>query len=740
MLLDTNFKGVQLTPEFIRSLLQRYSFGLTHIDIDKIVAHLLLEQEVTSSIDHTLSSLTRICNNLISEAAPDYQYLAGRLHRVTIYRKVYGEETSIPSLQEILTNGIASGLYAPLSPYTEAELTYLNQKLKHDRDTQITYAGWLSFETRYLLKSQAPDVLYETPQILYMLIAMYGFQHYTGPQRLDLVVRFYNAISLHKINLPTPILVNMRTGFAQFSSCILMEVGDSVDSQARTVEAVMRYSANGAGIGINIGGIRGVGSAVRSGRQVHQGYIPYAKLLESAIKGVSQGGARSGSITLFYPIWNLEIESLLVLKNNRGNEDNRVRHIDYGVQLSRLFYERFLQQQDISLFSTSEVPGLYEAFFRDQQEFERIYRAAEQNPQISKKTIPAVELFTLLSIERSQTGRIYIQNVDHCNDYSHFNDLAPTIKGSNLCMEVLLPTTAVKAQDDDYEIALCTLAAINLGVTRTEELPEICELIVRFLDDIIEHQYYPLVPAATSTRKRRSLGVGVTNLAYFLAKNQLKYDDPAAADLVHYTFEAMQYHLIAASSLLAEERGPCTGFGETTYSQGVMPVDNYKPEIDKHHSASLLLDWDSLRARVLKHGMRNSTLTAVMPCESSSIISNSTNGIEPPRSAVTSKQGKQSYFKFVVPEYDQLKKQYTFLWEMPSNAGYLRLCGIMQKFVDQSLSANTAYNPNNYPDRLLPLDQILADILLAYKLGLKTLYYQNTLDDVLETADCGCTL
>jgi ribonucleoside-diphosphate reductase alpha chain len=740
MLLDTNFKGIKVTQDFIRSLIHQYSFDLDQIDVDKIMDHLLLELELTSSIANILSTLTRICNNLISELTPDYQYLAGRLHMVTIYRKVYGEATIIPSLKTILDEGVASGIYAPLTTYSDAELNYLNQELKHDRDNKITYAGWLSFETRYLLKSQVRDELYETPQILYMLIAMYGFQHYTGQQRLELVVRFYNAISLHKVNLPTPILVNMRTRCSQFSSCVLMEVGDSISSQARTIEAVMQYSANSAGMGINIGGIRGVGSPVRSGRQVHQGYIPYIKLLESTIKGVSQGGVRSGSLTIFYPIWNLEVESLLVLKNNRGNEDNRVRHVDYGVQLSRLFYERFIQKQSISLFSTSEVPGLYEAFFRDQREFERIYKAAEQNPQIRKKTIPAVELFTLLSIERSQTGRIYIQNVDHCNDYSSFNEHAPSIKGSNLCMEILLPTTEVRAQDDDYEIALCTLAAINLGVTSTEEFPGICDILVRFLDEVVEHQYYPLTPAATSTHKRRSLGIGVTNLAYFLAKNHLKYEDPAAANLVHHTFEAIQYYLIEASSLLAEERGPCTGFSETTYSQGIMPIDNYKPEIDKHHSASLLLDWEALRARVLKYGMRNATLTAIMPCESSSIISNSTNGIEPPRSAVSSKQGKQSYFKFVVPEYIKLKKHYTFLWEMPSNEGYLRLCGIMQKFIDQSLSTNTSYNPNNYPKRLLPLDQIIADVLLAYKLGIKTLYYQNTLDDIMEPTDCGCTI
>lgn len=729
---------------FVENTLKPYSKDLSDIDWNKLIK--LLEIEINDhelKEDEVRQTIIRVLNNLITEDNSDYQYLAGRLFKDGIYQKVYLNNIPSPLYMHLL-KGVNKSLYAKHT-FSQEDLTFLDSIIDHDRDNNLTYAAWQQLSSKYLIQDRYNKTIFESPQMMYMLIAMYGFEHYPHHTRLQYIEKFYHAISLHKISLPTPILCSLRTPFLQGSSCVLIDVGDSIDSIANAVKNIMKYTSYKAGFGINIGEIRGIGSPIRGGISTHAGYIPYISLLQSAIKACSQGGIRNGAATVFYPIWNIEIESLITLKNNRGNEGNRVRHLDYAVQISRLFYKRLLEGQNISLFSSSEVPGLYENFFQDNLRFEKLYVEAENNPLIRRKSISAIDLFTLILTERAQTGRIYIQNVDHCNKYSTFNHKAPSIKGSNLCMEILLPTTPVSANDQDsYEMALCTLASLNLGTIEMEEIEDIADLTVRFLDEILEYQHYPIIHAEISTRARRSLGIGVTNFAYFLAKNHLSYNDKEARNLVHRTFERIQYYLLVASNKLAKEKGACERYSETTYADNVICLDNYKTMIDSFHTQDLLCDWDKLRANIKLHGVRHSTLTSLMPCEASSIVSNSTNGIEPPRGPVSVKQNKEGVIKCVVPEYKKLKQYYTFLWKGLSNTNYLILCGIMQKFIDQSISANTNYNPNVYPDRMISMKDMIKDLIFAYQLGIKTLYYHNTLDEIeIETIlvnDCGCKL
>ena len=522
----------------------------------------------------------------------------------------------------------------------------------------------------------------------------------------------------------------VRTPSRQFSSCVLIECGDSLDSINATTSAIVRYVSQRAGIGINAGRIRALGSPIRGGEAQHTGCIPFYKLFQTAVKCCSQGGVRGGAATLFYPLWHLEVESLLVLKNNRGVEDNRVRHMDYGVQINKTLYTRLIKGQDISLFSPSDVPGLYDAFFEDQDKFEALYTKYEQDPNIRSRQVPAAELFSLMMQERASTGRIYIQNVDHCNTHSPFDASVAPIRQSNLCMEIALPTKPLdNINDETGEIALCTLSAVNLGkVENVSDIEEPAELIVRALDALLDYQDYPVKAAENGSMRRRTLGVGVINYAYYLAKNGVRYSDDSALGLTHQTFEALQFYLLKASNKLAKEQGACPAFNETTYSQGILPIDTYKKDLDQICQEPLHLDWETLRTEITAHGLRNSTLTALMPSETSSQIANATNGIEPPRGLVSIKASKDGILKQVVPEIATLKDQYELLWQMPNNDGYLKLVAIMQKFVDQSISANTNYDPTRFDGQRVPMKTLLKDLLNAYKLGVKTLYYHNTRD------------
>jgi ribonucleoside-diphosphate reductase alpha chain len=669
--------------------------------------------------------------DLISEDSPDYQYLAARL-AIFHLRKIAFGQFNPPHLYEHVQRMTELQKYDPhlLLDYSREDFEEINDFVDHWRDMDFAYAAVKQLEGKYLLQNRVTKRIYESPQQLYVLVAMSLFAKYPAGRRLRYVKQFYDAVSRFKISLPTPIMSGVRTPTRQFSSCVLIECNDSLDSVNATTSAIVKYVSQRAGIGVNAGRIRALGSEIRKGEAQHTGCLPFYKMFQAAVKSCSQGGVRGGAATLFYPLWHLEAESLLVLKNNRGVEENRVRHLDYGVQINRTLYQRLIKGQSITLFSPSDVPGLYEAFFADQNEFERLYEQYEKDDSVRKRSLPAVELFSLMLQERASTGRIYIQNVDHCNTHSPFNPSLAPVRQSNLCMEILLPTAPLEdIKDENGEIALCTLSAFNLGALESdEELEELSDLIVRALDALLDYQDYPVPAARIATEKRRSLGVGVINFAYYLAKHGVRYSDGSANVLTHRTFEAIQYYMLKASVQLSRELGPCKAFSETTYAQGILPIDTYKKDVDSFCSEPLRFDWETLRADIKAHGLRNSTLTALMPSETSSQIANATNGIEPPRGVVSVKQSKDGILRQVVPESDRLKAQYELLWQMPGNDGYLQLVGLMQKFVDQSVSANTNYDPQHFADGKIPMQQLLKDLLLAYKYGVKTLYYHNTRD------------
>ncbi len=680
--------------------------------------------------------------DLISTEVPDYQYLAARLAIFHLRKKAFKSFTP-PPLFEHIKKFTALGVYDKdiLDKYTQEEIGVLDSYIDHWRDMKFSYAAVKQLEGKYLAQNRVTGEIYESPQLLYVLVGMCLFQEYEASVRMNIVKRFYDAVSLFKISLPTPIMAGVRTPTRQFSSCVLIEADDDLDSISAAAGAIVKYVSQRAGIGINGGKIRAIGSPIRGGEATHTGCIPFYKHFHTAVKSCSQGGVRGGAATLFYPLWHLEIESLLVLKNNTGTEENRIRHLDYGVQFNGLMYQRFLEGGDITLFSPHDAPDLYDAFFADQEEFKCLYEQYEQDNSIRKQTIKARDLFTKFMQERANTGRIYLQNVDHCNTHSAFDAKQAPIKQSNLCMEITLPTKPLySVQDENGEVALCTLSAINLGALDSlDEMEALTDIIVRSLDCLLDYQDYPIRAAELASKNRRTLGIGVTNLAYYLAKNGAKYSDGSGNQLIHKTFEALQYYSLKASNILAKELGACPLFSQTQYAKGIMPIDSYKKDIDVFADFPLQLDWDVLRQDIKSTGLRNSTLTALMPCESSSQISNSTNGIEPPRGFVSVKQSKDGILKQIVPEYDKLKNQYELLWDIKDNEGYLQLCGIMQKFVDQSISTNTHYDPSQFEGNRVPMKLFLMDLLKTYKYGIKTLYYHTTRDgggeDILEKED-----
>lgn len=705
--------------------------GLENVSVSQVElkSHIQFYEGIKTRDIH--ETIIKSAADLISETTPDYQYLAARL-AIFHLRKIAYNRFTPPHLYDHVKTLTDAGKYDQhiLADYSRAEFDELEEYLDHWRDMNLAYAAVEQMAGKYLVQDRVTKTVFESPQFLYMLVGMCLFAGYDKSDRLNYVKRFYDATSEFKISLPTPIMSGVRTPSRQFSSCVLIECGDSLDSINATTSAIVRYVSQRAGIGINAGRIRALGSPIRGGEAQHTGCIPFYKLFQTAVKCCSQGGVRGGAATLFYPLWHLEVESLLVLKNNRGVEDNRVRHMDYGVQLNKTMYTRLIKGQDISLFSPGDTPGLYDAFFEDQDKFEELYTKYENDPNVRSRQIPAADLFSLMMQERASTGRIYIQNVDHCNTHSPFDATVAPIRQSNLCMEIALPTKPLdNINDEEGEIALCTLSAVNLGkVNNVSDIEEPAELIVRALDALLDYQDYPVKAAQNGSMRRRTLGVGVINYAYYLAKNGVRYSDDSALGLTHQTFEALQFYLLKASNKLAKEQGACPAFNETTYSQGILPIDTYKADLDKICQEPLHLDWETLRGEITEHGLRNSTLTALMPSETSSQIANATNGIEPPRGLVSIKASKDGILKQVVPEIDKLKDQYELLWQMPNNDGYLKLVAIMQKFVDQSISANTNYDPVRYAGGRVPMKILLKDLLNAYKMGVKTLYYHNTRD------------
>ncbi|WP_296116700.1 class 1a ribonucleoside-diphosphate reductase subunit alpha [uncultured Neisseria sp.] len=719
--------------------------GLQNVSVSQVElkSHIQFYNGIRTDDIH--ETIIKAAADLISQDTPDYQYLAARLAIFHLRKIAYGEFEP-PHLYDHVKKLTEAGKYDRhiIEDYSREEFDELNAYINHSRDMTFSYAAVKQLEGKYLVQNRVTRQIYETPQFLYILVAMCLFSKYPKETRLDYVKRFYDAVSTFKVSLPTPIMSGVRTPTRQFSSCVLIECDDSLDSINATTSAIVKYVSQRAGIGINAGRIRGLGSEIRGGEAQHTGCIPFFKMFQAAVKSCSQGGVRGGAATLFYPLWHIEAESLLVLKNNRGVEDNRIRQLDYGVQINRLLYTRLIKGGNITLFSPNEVPGLYDAFFADQDEFERLYTQYEQDPNIRKRTLPATELFSTLMQERAGTGRIYIQNVDHCNTHSPFDPRVAPVHQSNLCMEIALPTKPLdNINDPNGEIALCTLSAFNLGaLNNLDELEELADLTVRALDALLDYQDYPVAAARTATMNRRTLGIGVINYAYYLAKNGVRYSDDSALGLTHRTFEAMQYYLLKASVNLAKEYGACPLFNQTVYSQGKLPIDTYKKDLDAVCNEPLHYDWESLRGDIVKYGLRNSTLTALMPSETSSQIANATNGIEPPRGLVSVKASKDGILKQVVPEFETLKDAYETLWQLPGNEGYLKLVGVMQKFVDQSISANTAYDPNKFEGSKVSMKQMLKDLLTAYKYGVKTLYYHNTRDGADDTQsdiqDDGC--
>ena len=673
--------------------------------------------------------LIRSANDLISLDTPNYQYVAARLLLFGLRKAVFGYH---PDKPPILYNHICKcvdhGMYDEelLTVYTEEEWEEIESYVDHDRDYLFTYAGLRQVCDKYLVQDRSTGYLFETPQQMYIMIAATLFSKYPKDTRLEYVRRYYEAISTHKINIPTPVMAGVRTPLRQFASCVLVDVDDTLDSIFSSDMAIGYYVAQRAGIGINAGRIRGINAKIRGGEVQHTGVVPFLKKFESTVRCCTQNGIRGGSATVHFPIWHQEIEDIIVLKNNKGTEDNRVRKLDYSIQLSKLFYERFIQDKEITLFSPHDVPDLYESFGTDR--FDELYCSYESNPDIPSKRVSAQGLILDLLKERAETGRLYLMNIDHCNSHSSFKD---KVNMSNLCQEITLPTDPINHIDSqDGEIALCILSAINVGKLRNlSEMENLCDLTVRALEELIDYQEYPVPAARRSTLARRSLGIGFIGLAHYFAKNGVKYDSQEAYDLTHKLTESFQYNLLRASNNIAKEKGACDAFHRTKYIDGILPIDTYKSEVDELVTVSYEYDWDSLRDDIAEWGLRHSTLSAQMPSESSSVVSNATNGIEPPRDYLSIKKSKKGPLKQIVPQFTTYKNNYTLLWDMPSNEGYINVTAIMQKFFDQAISGNWSYNPENYPDNEVPVSVMANDLLTTYKYGWKTSYYQNTYDN-----------
>jgi ribonucleoside-diphosphate reductase alpha chain len=717
------------------------------LDLDKM--HLMVEEackglagvsasqvEMTSGIQfysgistqEIQEILIRSASDLIDLDHPNYQFVAARLLLFSVRKQLYGRMKELPTLEQHIYQCVNHEVYDNdiFNKYSKEDIERADSYIDHGRDYLFTYAGLRQVVDKYLVQDRSGGGVYETPQFMYMMIALTIFAEYPKETRMSYVKRYYDAISKHKINIPTPIMAGVRTPLRQFASCVLVDVDDTLDSIFSSDMAIGRYVAQRAGIGINAGRIRGINSKIRGGEVQHTGVVPFLKKFESTVRCCTQNGIRGGSATVHFPIWHQEIEDILVLKNNKGTEDNRVRKLDYSIQLSKIFYERFIQDGQITLFSPHDVPGLYDSFGTDK--FDDLYVQYENNSSTPKKTIKAQDLILNLLKERAETGRIYIMNIDHCNSHSSYKD---QITMSNLCQEITEPTTPIHHIDDDgpQEIATCILSAINVGKVKSdEELEELCNLSVRSLEEIIDYQNYPVKAAENFTKRRRSLGIGYIGLAHYLAKLGFNYDSQGAWDAVHGLSESFQYYLLKASNQIAKEKGHCEYFGRTKYADGILPIDTYKKDVDQVSSVSLQHDWESLRASILEHGLRHSTLSAQMPSESSSITSNATNGIEPPRGYLSIKKSKKGPLKQIVPQYQTLKNNYTLLWDMHSNRGYINIVAVMQKFFDQAISGNWSYNPENYADNEVPVSVMAQDMLTCFKLGHKTAYYQNTYD------------
>jgi ribonucleoside-diphosphate reductase alpha chain len=724
---------VPLDIEKIHEMVEHACEDITGVSASEVEMNSGLQFHDGISTQEIQQILIKSAADLISLEKPNYQYVAARLLLFSLRKQLNRKLWDHPHIYEQVQKGIKLGVYDKdlLKWYDKRDFDRMEQWIVHERDYEFTYAGLRQVIDKYLVQDRSTGAVYETPQFMYMLIAATVFHNYPKSTRLTYIKKYYRAISKHLINIPTPVMAGVRTPLKQYASCVLVDSDDTLPSIFSSDMAIGRYVAQRAGIGINAGRIRGINSRIRGGEVQHTGIIPFLKKFEATVKCCTQNGVRGGSATVHFPIWHQEIEDILVLKNNKGSDDNRVRKLDYSIQLSKLFYERFIKNEDITLFSPHEVPELYEHWGTDK--FDEIYEAAERKTSVYKKKINAQELFMSMLKERAETGRIYIMNIDHCNTHSSFKDL---VRMSNLCQEITLPTEPLQHIDGEGEIALCILSAINVGkLVYFDDLETLCDLSVRALDEVIEHQGYPVKAAEISTKARRSLGVGYIGLAHYLARTGYNYSEKGAWEAVDELTEHFQYYLLKASNTLAKEKGKCEYFDRTKYSDGVLPIDTYKKEVDEIVNRKLSLDWESLRKDITEHGLRHSTLSAQMPSESSSVVSNATNGIEPPRDFLSVKKSKQGPLKQVVPQYLSLKSKYTLLWEMGGNTGYINIVAVMQKYFDQAISGNWSYNPEDYEENQVPLSVMAQDLLTTYKLGWKTSYYQNTYDGKMDEDD-----
>jgi ribonucleoside-diphosphate reductase alpha chain len=710
--------------------------GVNLSDIE-INTKLNLVEGISTNEIHKVLIETTI--NLFNEENPNYQWVASRLLNYQLRKDVWGGKNP-PRLYDFIHKGVSDkNIYHPeiLDAYTKAEIDKLDDKINHDRDYDFTYAGLKQLCDKYLIQNRKSKEIYETPQFAYMLIAMISFINYPKNTRLTYVKKAYDKFSKHKPNLPTPQMAGIRGLLKQYASCCLIDVDDSKESIFSSNTAAGFATTQRYGIGINFGRIRAIGTEIKGGQVIHTGLIPFLKVFEATVKSCQQNGIRGGGATVNVPFWHYEIEDVLVLKNNGGTEDNRVRKMDYVIQFSKLFYERFMKDEKITLFSPHEVPALTDAF--GLPHFDELYVKYESDPSIRyKRTVKASSLMSLFIKERTETGRQYVMNIDHCNEHSPWKE---RVVMTNLCVEVTHPTKPIQHIDDpEGEIGICVLSAINLLEIKDEnDLQDTCDIIVRMLDELIDYQEYFTKAAENFTKKRRSLGVGITNLAALLAKNNLKYTDKDAPNFVDSWMEKIQYYLISSSVDLAIEKGKCEKFHLTKYADGILPIDTYKKKIDSVVTRKPSMDWEGLRTRIKEHGMRHSTLTALMPCESSSVVQCSTNGIEPPRSLLTYKGSKANSVPVLVPNYLLCKNKYTLQFDMPDNIGYINIVAALQKWVDMSISANLYYNYDNYPDKALPDELLIKELLYAYSMGVKTLYYSNTYDGDKQTAtDSGC--
>ncbi len=724
----------------IHAMVEICAAGIENVSVSDVIMGAKLNFYDGISTQDIQTALVKSAENLMTARTPNYSLLAGRLLLTQLRKQVWGQ-WDVPHLSDVVFANTLRGFYDDELQgfYSAEEWTELNDYINHDRDLDYTSASIQQFKDKYSVKNRVTGQIYETPQVAYMLIAAAGFAHEDKSIRMQFVKDAYDAFSTETISLATPIRAGMRTKTKQYASCVLMAADDDLDSIAATQSAMMKYVTLRAGIGMDFGRWRALNAPIRNGEGKYTGAIGFLKAFEATLNSCSQGHIRKGSSTMFYPIWHKDILSFLPLTNGKGTEETRTRGLDYGVCISKIFYERLQNGQDISLFDPNEVKAkynLYENF--GLESFDSLYLAAEADSTIEKTSISAVKLFTILAQERGETGQVYITNIDHFNTHGSFT---VHISQSNLCEEIALPTKPFYSLNDpNGEIATCILACINPAKAKNWEYIQLARIVVRFLDNIIEYQEYPFVMAEKGSKGRRSIGVGFNDFAHWLALNDLKWGSDEMLQKVHELTEMHQFCLLKASNELAIEKGACDLFLETKYAQGILPINTYYKNVDALVEPDYNYDWEQLRGYIKQYGLRNSTLSAQPPCESSSLTgSGSTNGIEPPRSAIGIKDSSTNTLKFAIPDVD--KVEYEYAWSFSSNEAYLNTVAVIQKFFDQSISANTYYNPLLYPDSKVPLQVVLDDLIYAYSIGLKSLYYHNTHDmsDNGLTSSSGCS-